>query len=90
MTTEQKKGNKPTHTAYTVRDFTRSETGEVDAEWSKIGAAWLHRDGKGFDAVLEAVPVNGRIVFRLNTPKPKKATAGDATAAEPKGSDWQA
>lgn len=63
--------NKPTHTAYTVRDFTKS-TGEVDARWLEIGVAWLHKDGKGFDVSLEAVPVNGRVVLRLNEPKPRK------------------
>lgn len=63
--------NKPTHTAYTVRDFTKS-TGEPDAKWSPIGVAWLHKDGKGFDVSLEALPVNGRIVLRLNEPKKDK------------------
>lgn len=68
--TDAPRGNKPTHTAYTVRDFTKKETGEVDSSWSRIGVAWLHKDGKGFDVSLEALPVNGRVVLRLNTPKP--------------------
>jgi hypothetical protein len=34
-------------------------------------SAFPHKDGKGLDVVLEAVPVTGRIVLRLNTPKPK-------------------
>jgi hypothetical protein len=66
--TEEKKGNKPSHTAYTVQDFKKS-TGEPDSTWLKIGAAWLHKDGKGFDVKLEALPVDGRVVIRLNEPK---------------------
>ncbi len=58
---------KPTHTAYSVRNFQKD--GEDDASWSRIGVGFLHRDGKGIDVVLDAVPVNGRVVLRLNTPK---------------------
>lgn len=65
------KGNKPSHSAYTVRDFTKKDTGEVDSSWLQIGSAWLHKDGKGFDVVLDALPVNGRVVVRLNEPKRK-------------------
>ena len=32
----------------------------------------MHRDGKGFDVVLDAVPVNGRVAIRWNDPKKKK------------------
>lgn len=90
MTDEQKKGNKPTHTAYVVEDFTRKGTGEVDSSWHEVGVSFLHKDGKGFDTVITpGLAVSGRIVHRLNEPK-KKGAAGDATAAAPKGSDWQA
>jgi hypothetical protein len=61
---------KPTHTAYAVRNFQRD--GEDDSSCSRIGVAFLHRDGKGIDVVLDAVPVNGRVVLRLNEPKSKK------------------
>lgn len=74
MTTDTPK-KKPTHTAYSVRDFTKGETGEVSAEWLKIGAAWLHKDGKGFDLNLEALPVSGRVVLRLNEAKKKDSGA---------------
>ncbi len=43
--------------------------GEGDnAFWTKIGAAWLHEDAKGFNVTLTAMPVNGRLVIR--EPKP--------------------
>jgi len=60
--------NKPTHTAYAVRNFEKD--GKQDSQWLKIGAAWPHKDGKGFDLNLDALPTSGRIVLRLNEPKP--------------------
>jgi hypothetical protein len=35
-----------------------------NAFWTKIGAAWLHEDGKGFNLALTAMPVSGRLVVR--------------------------
>lgn len=32
--------------------------------WSKVGAAWAHKDAKGFTVQLESLPVGGRIVLR--------------------------
>lgn len=37
------------------------------AFWTKIGAAFAHEDGEGFNILLTAMPVNGRMVIR----KPK-------------------
>lgn len=57
--TETKK-RKPTHGIYNV-------TGEGDDSiWKKIGAAWAHRDGKGFSVSLEYLPrvAGGRLVIR--------------------------
>jgi hypothetical protein len=59
---EEKK--RPTATAYAVRNF--EQKGKKEASWLKVGAAWMHKDGKGFDVVLEATPVSGRVVVRLN------------------------
>lgn len=62
--------NKPTHTAFTVRDY-KTKDGEDKGRWLEIGAAWVHKDGKGFDVALDALPVDGRLVLRLNEPKDK-------------------
>ena len=32
--------------------------------WTRIGAAWFHRDRKGLSLQLEVVPIKGRIVLR--------------------------
>jgi hypothetical protein len=58
---------KPTHRAY----FVRGE-GEA-ARWLELGAVWTHKDGKGFDVVLDTLPVggfSGRITVRANEAKP--------------------
>ena len=34
------------------------------AYWTKVGAAWFHRDRKGLSLQLEVLPINGRIVPR--------------------------
>lgn len=72
MTTETAKKNKPTHTVYLVRDYTDKTTGEAKSDWTEIGVAWLHKDGKGFDIKLFAVPLDGKIVMRLIEPKKAK------------------
>ena len=32
--------------------------------WTRIGAAWDHKDGNGTTLQLDALPVDGRIVLR--------------------------
>ncbi|WP_419901179.1 hypothetical protein [Kiloniella sp.] len=51
---------KPTFTAYEISD------GEDTKYWHKVGAAWPHKDGLGFNIKLFALPVNGKIVIREN------------------------
>ncbi len=53
----------PTHTAYHVRD------GRDKGFFTRIGAAWPHKDGKGFNIQCEVVPLDGRIVLRVNEEK---------------------
>jgi len=55
----------PTHAAYQVRDG----KGEGKGFWTRIGAAWRHKDGKGFNIQLECVPLDGRITLRVATEK---------------------
>jgi len=55
--------NSPTHIAYQVRDSNQK------GYWTRIGAAWAHKDGKGFNVQLECVPMDGRISLRHATEK---------------------
>jgi hypothetical protein len=52
-------GKAPTHIAYQVRE------GNPKAHWTRIGAAWAHKDGKGFSLQLECTPLDGRISLRV-------------------------
>lgn len=66
MTQTQK--SKPDYAVYVVE-------GEGDkAHWTKIGAAWSHTDGEGFNLSLSALPLNGRLTVRK--PKPEQNGAG--------------
>jgi hypothetical protein len=37
--------------------------------WTKVGAAWPHRDGKGLSLQLSVIPISGQIVLREPRPK---------------------
>src|SRR3982751_1855612 len=49
----------PTHRVYTVI----KREGQDDY-WLNIGLAFPHKDGKGFNVVLQALPLDGKIVCR--------------------------
>ena len=52
------KSKAPALVVYTVE-------GEGDkAHWTRIGAAWAHADGEGFNISLSALPLNGRLTLR--------------------------
>ena len=55
------KGTAPTHIVYQVLD----REGDKSAIWTRIGAAWPHNDGKGFNITLTALPVDGRLSVRI-------------------------
>lgn len=54
----------PSHTAYQVRDRDGGK-----GFWTRIGAAWAHADGKGFNLQIETVPLDGRITLRVASEK---------------------
>ena len=49
----------PTHIVYQVR----GEEGQKGF-WTRMGVAWAHKDGKGFNIQLEGIPLDGRLVMR--------------------------
>lgn len=63
--TEHTTPAKPTHRIFVV-------TGEgKKAKWTEIAAAWPHGDGKGFAINASAIPLQGRIVMRVITERPR-------------------
>ena len=64
---------KPTHKVFVVEE--RGEGDDADAFWTRVGSAWRHKDGKGFNVVLQALPMNGRLVLRDFADEDDKADA---------------
>jgi hypothetical protein len=62
---------KPVYNAYSVREYEKD--GKKDSFWTKIGVVFEHKDGKGYDIVLDAFPVNGRVSIREPKDAPKAA-----------------
>lgn len=58
-----KPGRAPTHVAYHVRELQGRK--EKKAIWTRIGSAWPHHDGKGFNIQVEVVPLDGKITLRV-------------------------
>ncbi|MGD9689497.1 MAG: hypothetical protein AB7K52_07175 [Phycisphaerales bacterium] len=62
--TAQPASKAPTHAVYHVRD-SKGDKGF----WTRIGAAWPHADGKGFNLQVDCVPLDGRLTLRVITEK---------------------
>jgi hypothetical protein len=45
---------------FTVEEF--ESNGKVGKRWTKIGAAFPHKEGPGFSIELKAFPIDGRLV----------------------------
>ena len=60
----------PTYQAYTVV----KREGQDDY-WLNIGAAFEHADGKGLNVLLQALPINGKLVLRSPKENGEQAAA---------------
>jgi hypothetical protein len=45
---------------FTVEEYERD--GKTQTRWTKIGAAFPHKEGLGFSIELKAFPIDGRLV----------------------------
>ena len=74
MTTETN-SNRPTHRVYAV--IIKKE-GAAKGAWLEVGAAWPHRDGKGYGVTLDFIPrsPDAELVIRAIEP-----TSADTSAA---------
>jgi hypothetical protein len=55
----EKQPNAPTHRAYSVI----KREGQDDY-WLNLGLVFPHKDGSGFNVILQAFPLDGKIVCR--------------------------
>lgn len=63
MTDETAPSKSPQYLAYQVR-----KRGEK-SYWTRIGVAWPHADGNGFNVQLECVPLDGGVTLRIASDK---------------------
>ena len=59
--------NQPSHLVYHVE----APEGNEQSNWTKIGAMWPHKDGKGWTMALQYLPLksDGKLTIRANEPK---------------------
>jgi len=70
---ENEKPNGPSHIAYQVQ-----QGAEGAAHFNRIGSAFAHKDGQGFNLKLDSMPVDGRVTLR--TTKDRIAAARENKA----------
>ena len=71
----------PTHRAYSVikRDG-------QDDYWLNLGLAFAHKDGGGFNIILQALPLDGKIVCReITDDDAGEQSAAQARREQPRG-----
>jgi hypothetical protein len=59
------------------RAFTVIKRDKEDDFWLDIGAAFPHEDGKGYNIVLQALPIDGRVVLRVPKDEEQAADRGN-------------
>jgi len=73
--------NKPTHYVYQVTDAGQETGEEKSGYWTKIGAAWPHKDGKGYSISMGVVPLDGRLVLRERPEEEEPAQTAESELA---------
>lgn len=48
----------------TVREYTTA-TGEKKSSWTRVGVMFQARNGDGFSIMLDALPIDGKLVCRV-------------------------
>lgn len=69
--------NQPTFSVYQVTDRNDGEK----SIWNKIGAAWPHKSGEGFNIQLSCYPIDGKITLLKNKPREESAQQNPGTGA---------
>ena len=76
MNKTSKQSSRPSHALWHVQ-------GEGEkARWTRIGAAWLHKDKTGANLAFDLVPLSGRVVMREITDRDNDQTGADAQGGE--------
>jgi hypothetical protein len=62
-----------------LRVYSVIQRPKQDDFWLNIGAAYPHEDGKGFNIILQALPLHGagKLVLREREPQPVTEKGGE-------------
>ena len=60
----------PAYRAYTVIKREPNTDGTPNDFWLNLGVVFPHEDGEGFNLLLQAMPLDGKIVLRRYKEKP--------------------
>ena len=61
------KSSTPRYDVFVVENY-EDGAGSEKSSWTRLGVAFPHKDTKGFNVELRAIPVNGKLVIRLHEP----------------------
>ena len=64
------KSSKPAYIAYSVRNSEDQKEGF----WTRIGAAFAHKDGNGYNLLVDVFPLDGRITLRVPSDKSEETS----------------
>jgi hypothetical protein len=65
------KSQGPSHHAFQVR-----EGKEGKSFFNRVGSAFEHKDGQGFNIILESIPVDGKVTLRTPSERLKEMKEG--------------
>ena len=69
--------SQPSHIAYHV-----NEADNGKSYFNRVGSAFEHKDGQGFNIVLESTPVDGRITLRTPQERLKQTREGKVASRD--------
>jgi hypothetical protein len=71
-------GRRPDQIAYSVRG-----TPDDREYWNRVGAVWMHKDGRGAELILDSVPIDGRITLREQRDQRMQGYQDERAAQQP-------
>ena len=71
-----------------LRLFAVTKRGD-NKRWQEVGAAWIHKDGKGYQLKLDYLPVNGAELVLRQPDAAENASPEDAGSAPTNASEFE-